>query len=464
MKRMPSEIRSSHFRLSMGLSFAVLLASLSGCTNDRPMNVLLISLDTLRADRVSSYGGARPTPAIDGLADRGVRFENAFTPSPWTLPAHAAMLSGRYPGSIADDPNSLEIFAGTEILSAMLKQQGYATGAVTGGIYLGKKFGLAPSFDSYTIDTAERNSNTAVSWLRAHADQPFFFFYHTYIVHAPYNDRRYTEGIDAGRLAGIYKRGTLNDQHFSVCCRGIQPTSEEQRFLEGLYDGGVARADERVAELWNALGELGLQDDTLVILTSDHGEELWEHTGRAAYHGHTLYDELLRIPLIWSDPRSEHAGRIVDEPVNLIDLVPTVLARLGFPLPDDLDGFDLTPLIEGSGWGVERVLFAEASRNGPERKSVRAREGKLIFTPRPRRQGGEGKTYPVPVRAPIEFYAADDEKERRNLAEQQPERVGALMKHLEPRLARMPDGLSAGSLEGLDEETRAELRALGYAE
>ena len=451
-------------RLTRGTIVALLLAVVSGCADDRPMNVLLISLDTLRADRVSSYGGARSTPAIDGLADRGIRFENAFTTSPWTLPAHVSMLSGRYPGSIEDNPNSLKLFGRTRILSTMLKQHGYATGAVTGGIYLGKMFGLVPSFDDYRVDKAERNINSALKWLREHADRPFFFFYHTYIVHAPYKDRRFAQGLDPGRLAGIYDRGALNDQHYAVCCRGIRPTAGERRYLESLYDGGVARADERVADLWKALGDLGLQGNTLVILTSDHGEEFWEHTGRAAYHGHTLYDELLRIPLIWSDPTIRNSGRVVTEPVSLIDIVPSVLARLGIPVPSDVDGLDLAPLIENGEWDMERVLFAEGSRNGPERKSVRSREGKLIFTPHPDQQGGEGEAYPVPVRAPVELYDAGDSSESLNLAGKRPDQVAALMKYLEPRLERMPEDLSAGSLEDLDDETRSELRALGYTE
>ena len=434
-----------------------------GPRDERP-NVLLISIDTLRPDHLSSYGGARPSPAMDAMAARGVRFENAFSPSPWTLPAHASMLSGRYPGSISDDPNSLDLFRKTRLLSSVLSDRGYKTAAVTGGLYVGSKFGLAEQFDFFDDSNATSNVAVAQEWLRRNARQPFFLFFHTYFVHAPYNDRRYVQGRSGHRLQDIYKDGKLNRAHFAVCCEGVETTAAERAFVEALYDGGVAVVDSYVKQLWETLGTLDLQKKTVVIITSDHGEEFWEHTGRGAYHGHTLYDELIRIPLIWVDPKISEKGRVVTEPVNLIDIVPTLLARLGMKHSEPVDGVDLQPLLATGAWGIDRVLFAEGSRNGPERKSVRSDGTKLIVTPYPTVQGGEGSRYPVPVLAPVELYLSGDEAERHNVAKQRSEQVEALMKRLAPRIERMPEGHKAASLEGLDEQIREQLRALGYAE
>jgi arylsulfatase A-like enzyme len=435
-----------------------------GCSPKEPLNVLLISIDTLRSDHLSSYGGARPSPAIDALAARGVRFENAFSPSPWTLPAHASMLTGRYPSSIQDDPNSLDLFRKSKLLSSILSDHGYQTGAVTDGSYVGSKFGFEEHFDFFDESSATSNVAVAQEWIGKNATKPFFFFFHTYFAHAAYRDRRYVQGMNGDRLQDIYKGGKVNKLHYAICCEGLETTAAERAFVEALYDGGVAVIDSYVEQLWETLGTLDLQKKTLVIITSDHGEEFWEHTGRGAYHGHTLYDELLRVPLIWVDPQSSRKGSVVTEPVNLIDIVPSLLARLGIKSSEPVDGVDLQPLLATGAWDVDRVLFAEGSRNGPERKSVRSDGAKLIVTPRPSVQGGEGARYPVPVLAPVELYLPDDDAERRNVAQEQAELARTLMERLEPRIKRMPEDHRAGSLEGLDEQTRDQLRALGYAE
>jgi arylsulfatase A-like enzyme len=441
-----------------------LLGPLFGCSPKEPLNVLLISIDTLRFDHLSSYGADRPSPAIDALAARGARFENAFSPSSWTLPAHASMLSGRYPSSINDDPNSLDLFRKSKLLTSILSEHGYQTGAVTGGSYLGSKFGLAEHFDFFDESSATSNVAVAQDWLGKNATKPFFFFFHTYFAHAPYIDRRYVQGMSGGRLQDIYTDGKMNKPHFAVCCEGLETTVAERAFVESLYDGGVAVIDGYVEQLWETLGTLDLQKKTLVIITSDHGEEFWEHTGRGAYHGHTLYDELLRVPLIWVDPQSSKKGSVVTEPVNLIDIVPSLLARLGIKSSEPVDGIDLQPLLATGAWDVDRVLFAEGSRNGPERKSVRSDGAKLIVTPHPSVQGGDGARYPVPVLAPVELYLPGDDAERHNLAQQKGELVRALMERLQSRIQRMPEDHRAGSLEPLDEQTRDQLRTLGYLE
>ena len=424
-----------------------------------PPNVLLISLDTLRPDRMSLYGAARETtPVLDALARRGVRFTNAFSPSPWTLPAHAAMLSGRYPARLSRDADA-PLYALAPLLSTMLLGRGYATAAVTGGAFVAADFGADRGFERFAVgDVAD-----AVAWIDGRAaGRPFFLFFHTYAVHMPYRDRRFAAGMDGGRLAAIYEgeQPAWEPLHMAVCCTGLELTDQERAFLLALYDGGIAAADAMVGALLAALERAGERERTIVIVTSDHGEEFWEHTGRAAYHGHTLYDELLRVPLLWVDSTTA-AGGTRHEPVGLIDLVPTVLGRLGIPVPDDLDGVDLGPLLDGAPWPVARELFAEGVRHGPPRYAVRGAAGKLIVAPHPHLQRGEAAAYPLAAPARRELYLPGDAREQRNRSAAAPALTAALLRDLR---AHRREAAPATPLRepALDPTTHERLRALGY--
>jgi arylsulfatase A-like enzyme len=421
---------------------------------------VLISIDTLAPRRMSVYGGPREnTPAIEALARRGVRFSNAFSPSPWTLPAHAAMLTGLYPSSMAPDDNDLRLYHLAPLLSMILRREGYQTGAVVGGAYVSAAFGADRDFDSFK----EGNIDDGIAWIDEDSTEPFFFFFHTYNVHAPYSDQRYVDSLNGGRVA--LSRTPLQRllTYLTLCCRPFQPTWEEREYIQALYDGEVAAADEMVGEIVSALSERGLLARTVVIVTSDHGEEFWEHTGRGAIHGHSLYDELLRVPLIWYEPGLPNPGRTVEEAVSLIDLVPTLVARLHVTAPPaQFDGVNLGDLLDGRPFDVNRALFGGAVAHGPERFSVRTGEGKLILTPDNEVQRGVGVDYPVPVGSPLELYMADDPAEKRNQAGDRPELVAKLLGQLEAHReagAREEPLLPAITL---DAKTREQLHALGY--
>jgi hypothetical protein len=439
---------------------ALLLAACAPAPAAPPRrNVVLISLDTLRADRMSLYGAARATtPAIDRLAASGVAFTSAYSPSPWTLPAHAAMLTGRYPSALSRDPED-PLYTLAPTLAAVLGAQGWATAAVTGGAFVSAAFGADRGFDTF----AEGTVDDAVARLEALAPDPFFLFFHTYAAHMPYSDRRFVRDGEGERLADLY-RGSQPEWeplHLRLCCTGFVPTAAEHDFLLRLYDGGVAAADEMVAALVAALHRLDVFDETIVIVTSDHGEEFWDHTGRAAYHGHTLYRELLRIPLVWFETGLRDAGQRRGEDVHLVDVVPTVLARLGVPAPSALDGVDLSPLLDGGPWSDDRTLFGESIRYGPRRYSARDRNGTLILTPHPTAQRLETGTLPLPIARRRELFTPDDSGEHHERQHALPALAADLTRrlHAHRHAAATP---VHGADDQIDAATHERLRTLGY--
>jgi arylsulfatase A-like enzyme len=443
---------------------AIALLHLGSCSRaNRPqLNVVLISIDTLRMDRMSVYGAARrTTPAIDDLAKRGVRFTNAFSTSPWTLPAHASMLTGRYPSALSPNFNA-QLYRLAPLLSSMLKDHGYRTAAVTGGAFVSKAYGADIGFDSFR----HGNVTHAVEWLASNPDRPFFLFFHTYVAHIPYLDRRYVHDLDGGRLADAFRIAVpaAAAVKSAIICGQITPTEAERQFLLSLYDGGVSAADDQVAQILGALQAAGLLEHTIIVITSDHGEEFWDHTNRAAYHGHTLYNELLRVPLVWYEPHLREPGSARPELVGLIDIVPTVMARLGFDVRASVDGVDLSPLLDGKGWSHDRSLFGEAVRHGPQRQGVISPDGTLLVTPDPSVQYGEGKRCPVPVLAPRELYLPDDPAQKENRFSAQPQLAEELAAESSAHARSAVSAAVKPTRVQLDDETRERLRALGYTE
>jgi arylsulfatase A-like enzyme len=336
---------------------------------------------------------------------------------------------------------------------------GYRTGAVTGGLFVSKTFGADRGFETFE----EGGTELAIEWLQAHREQPFFLLFHTYYPHAAYKDRRYLDDLDGGRLQRIYEKNLASfELHTRVCCEGFEPMPEEREFLLAFYDGGIAGADEMVARLVGALDRFGVLDRTTIIITSDHGEEFWQHTGRAAYHGHSLYDEMLRVPLIWYERGLSRAGTSSAQPVSLIDIVPTVVSRFGLEPDEALEGVDLSPILDGGRWEVERPLFGEAVRHGPTRSSIRTAAGKLIVSGGPQR--GEGIKFPVPVLAPEELYLAGDRDEKHNRRHTQQQLARELGTALSARQLAVRPPEPKVEQPRIDVETRERLRALGYFE
>ena len=455
---------ASAFRFAIALLMAV-----SACTrsSEPPRNLVLISLDTLAPRRMSVYGAERhTTPTIDRLALDSVVFTDAISTASWTLPAHASMLSGLYPTSLSRDPNDTRLYNLAPLVSELFRQNGYKTAAVTENGFVSAKLGANAGFDYYRETLKGNVAHEALLWLESKPQDPFFFFVHTYTAHIPYHDRRYVEDLPGGRIQHLYTDQAPPLQHWAVCCSGMQLSEVELEYLLALYDGGVSAADEIVARILTRLDELDLLDITAITITSDHGEEFFEHTQRGAYHGHTLYKDLLSVPLIWHEPGSTIRPGRVREPVSIVDIVPTIISRFGLDDEETRDGVDLSELLEAGRWSRSHPLFAEGTRHGPQRYSVQTAAGKLIYTPEPEVQSEEGLKWPIPVRAPIELYLPSDPGEERNVAGD-PSKADlaetmfrTLAKHIEGAVGAGEETPEPVADDALNER----LRELGYVE
>jgi len=282
--------------------------------------VVLISIDTLRADRLPAYGYTGvATPAIDRLRRDAMLFENAYTHSPLTLPSHASLLSGLLPPEHGVRNNiGYRLDPKHQMLAAVLRQRGYATGAAVSAFVLRRASGLDAGFDFYdevatargakAVGDVQRDGRatvaSALGWLRGTSGEPFFLFVHLYEPHTPWTP----------------------------------PAAERARY-GATYEGEIAAADAALGVLLDGLRELDRYDDALVVLASDHGEGLLDHGEQE--HGILLYREALHVPLLVKLPRSERGGTKEAAPAGLRDIVPTIAAALGFPAPAAAHGRDL---------------------------------------------------------------------------------------------------------------------------
>jgi len=358
----------------------------------RLQGAVVILLDTVRPDRLSAYGHDRPTsPHLEELARGGVLFEQAVSTSSWTLPAVVSLLAGRYAEA--------GVYGGGKLLSSRVEQlqdAGFATAAVTEGGYVSAHFGFDRGFDSFEEQEGEIRLFTqegaggkggggieqtfarAIAWLEEHRNEPFFLMVHTYEAHTPYRRLHFTEGGHRGKL----------DETFSVTdvdriLEGeLRLGQRERDYIGRLYDGGLLEADKHVGLLLASLDALELSERTLVVVTSDHGEDLGgRHTRFAGEHGHTLYDELVRVPLILYDPAEPRPDRRISTQVRIIDVLPTVLELLEVDAPEVGDGRSLVPVMDGSERVDRPALLKLWERSGgkpPSRFGIRSGSHKLV--------------------------------------------------------------------------------------
>lgn len=390
----------------------------------RPRNVLLITLDTTRADRIGVYGyAAARTPNLDALARSGVRFDDATVQAPITGPSHASILTGMLPGrlGVIDNATTSLPESATTIAEA-LSPKGYASGAFVGAFILDRPYGFAQGFDTFasgftrvdsgTEANAERPANEvvdeALAWLTAvPPDLPFFGWVHLYDPHV-----RYTPPA---------------------------PFSTD-------YDGEIAFVDQQIGRLLHAVRARNALSSTLVIAIGDHGESLGEHGEDE--HGVFLYDAVLRVPFVASGPGVK-AGHIVSEQVRAVDVAPTILDLLGLPVPPGSDGVSLKPLLEGGSRSEIPASYSESQYpklhfGWSDLRAIRADGWKAIDAPKP------------------ELYnLREDPREQNNLyASQQP--LADRMIAEASRVSRELAGNTTNAAAQPDPETLERLRSLGY--
>jgi arylsulfatase A-like enzyme/Tfp pilus assembly protein PilF len=402
------------------------------------LNVVLITIDTLRADHVGCYGYKQiKTPNIDGLAADGARFERAFAVVPVTLPSHSTMLTGTYPMF-----SGMHDFSGNKLsplqptLASVLKQAGYQTGAVIAAAVLDSRFGLNQGFDFYydhfdfsrldeaNLDEMERPGNVvadvALDWLSKNSQKKFFLWMHLYDPHFPYHPP--------------------------------EPYSHE--YAAQPYDGEIAFADEQVGRLLRFLKEKGIYQNTIIVLCGDHGEGLGEHGEKT--HGFFIYNATMHVPLIIRLPENG-AARTIEDPVSLVDLMPTVLGAVGLEIPSQVQGRSLLSELRGGNTGHDdkaerdRVLYGETFLprihfNWSELRGSENTKYHFIDAPRP------------------ELYdLAKDPGEVHNLFTEKK----AVAEEMSSKLSGMIRDYSAGKemaeKTGLDPALMERLKALGYA-
>jgi arylsulfatase A-like enzyme len=430
-------------------------------------NVLLISIDTLRPDRLDAYGyDPQTSPTITNeLAARGVTFENCYSQSPKTTPSHMTMLTSLYPcvhGIPLWEGNSPGPVLNPVVhtLAEVLQNAGYATGAFTGIGHVDRSRGFGQGFDVYEHG---HQLPRATRWLRRHTRRPFFMFFHTYAVHDPYLppprlialfDKENYQGPLRDTVLRLRRRPEEWEHAHRIFWEAVDRHDPEHvRFVQRLYDAGILHMDESIlAPLLRELESLGLEENTLVILTSDHGEAFGEH---GEFLHHDLYAETLRVPLIMRFPDRLAPGSRVSRRVRIVDLMPTILDLLGIDAPAVLQGSSLVGLLDIEGrsepaWDVP----GEYSTPSDDRIFESIRDDHLTYiVDRGVEQLFDRKTDPGEQVDIASGHAEGLAAARSALAEWRAE-----CRRLAADLGPQGDAVSP------DEETFRQLRALGYVE
>lgn len=349
-------------------------------------NILVIVVDTLRFDHLTPYGYPRETsPRIQALlADAGAVVEEAYSQAPWTLPSVASYLTSRNPGEfLAGDPATFGIPEGMENLTEVVAGLGYRTGGFIANPTLRATNGFGRGFETFYTPSsrqaihshADELNRRALPWLHAHQDQPFFLYVHYVDPHDPYWNPDMVDGRspyfeDPGGISGRWIHGVYAG-------RIEVPELERQiRHFTALYDTEIRFADRAIGELLDSIPPEVLRD-TLVVLTSDHGEELYDHGGWK--HGHTLYEDQIHVPLILRWDGRIPAGSRLPGTVRLLDLAPTLVSAAGGEAPAAWQGIDLLPALTGEGSLPRLAAFAQHLSAGPTRVATVLEGEKLIL-------------------------------------------------------------------------------------
>jgi len=482
---------SAEVRLLRPGRCAALLAALlaaSSCGAPEPAapparpNLLLLSIDTLRADHLGCYGYSRDTsPVIDRLAAQSLRFADAHAPTPWTLPSHAALLTGRHPLELGILDKSGALPDGVQTVAEPLRASGYQTAAfVDSGPrgLVGAKRGFDRGFERYvhTQDGSEERFrydmrhtvDAGVAWLAERDPQrPFFLFLHTKSVHssadgqtresdAPYDkpEPYRTRFLPPGGPRFSWRPdppadvGWLRQANLRLAAGEVDKSAFSRERIDELiafYDGGIYYVDEQIGRLLGELERLGVRDDTIVVLVSDHGEAFLEH--RFFLH-QELYHPLVHVPLIVHDPREQRAGSVA-RTVYLEDVAPTLLELAGLPQLEGVSGRSL--LAESPEARAPRFTYFRLSP-GRDYEAYGIEDGPWLLVHH-RTSGDADFTSELVLH---EASAARlDDAERARVGDALRER---LLARFGPILARAPDE------RPLDPETHEERRALGYVE
>jgi arylsulfatase A-like enzyme/tetratricopeptide (TPR) repeat protein len=402
------------------LLLATVVASLVHCTRAGKPHVVLVTLDTTRADHIGCYGSAvASTPSLDALAGEAIVFGDAVTTVPVTLPAHTSIMTGLTPLRHGVRNNgSFRLEARFHTLAEYLSFEGYETGAFVGSFILDRRFGLEQGFGAYddrltNERPAAETTARAIEWLESRKRSPVFLWVHYFDPHTPWTP----------------------------------PEPFAERTAGTLYDAEISAMDAGFGELLAALRGRGLYDRAHLIVIGDHGEGLGDHGEQE--HGVFLYRECERVPFIWKRPGA-NAARRVDDLVGVVDILPTLLEIIGLPVPEEIEGTSLVPILDGAERSEREGLYAETlypyyAFEWSPLHAWRTREWKYVDAPMP-------ELYDVP----------NDPGERRNLAAERPELASRLQGRLDAYRIGVSAGLAIPAEGAAGSEVEERLRSLGY--
>jgi len=407
--------------------------------SDRARDVVLVSMDTVRADGLGAWGNpAGTSPYLDRLARRGTAFGRCIAQASSTLPSHRSMFQGRAASRTSDE---------APMLAEILQRAGWSTVAFTGGGNVAGELGFARGFDTY--EESDRGLAWSVErlrdWLGAGGGEPFFAFLHGYDAHVPYDPPP-----PYHRLFDPDYHGPVRGSETRTLCRAIRglegagPAPElderDRRHLRALYDAGIRALDARVGELLRLLESEGLAERSLLVVMSDHGEEFWDHG--SVLHSHTVYEELVHVPLMVRAPGGV-PGRLDPATVRNLDLAPTVLDAVGRPPEPSHEGVSLLARVRGAPGDTLSAPSEMRAWKGLTRGSW-----KLVAQFEER----TGAVYDLAV----------DPGETRNVAPFRPREARALAEEL----AGMVEGIRVREMAPTapSPELEERLRALGYVE
>jgi arylsulfatase A-like enzyme len=425
-------------------------------------NVLLVTIDTLRADHLGAYGYSRETtPNLDRFAAGAVRFEAAFSPRGLTLPAIASLLTSKHVynhGVIA--MRNVVMPQSLQTMPEALKGLGYRTVEFNAHLGFGLDSGFHQGFDDYRLFHSRdepRMMEEAVEWLAAHGDERFFMWVHSFGPHSPYQppepwlhrftDPEYTGSYDGEQkpLYAIAMDKKLSDQ--------------DREQIIALYDGKLAWIDHLVGELLRGIDELGLRENTLVIVTADHGEELFDHYFFFS-HESSAFDQVLRVPLMMRLPGRDEAATVARESVvESIDVFPTVLDVLGEPRSPELQGTSLLPLIAGAPDPDSRYAFGTVDDDTGKLSVLTIRSGRWRYLQNP----DNYTPHHMWVVAEELYDLESDPGQHQNVLEDHPAVAAELRAELE-RWSEWVRTDATPTERRLDPKVEQQLEALGYVE
>ncbi len=446
-----------------------LFTSLGSETSTRP-NIILISIDTLRADHLSCYEYQRRTsPNIDALAHGGALFENAISQSNWTLPSHMSIMTSQIPRShgIQTIEQRLPKFKVT--LAEVLRNAGYTTVAFTGGYNVDARFGFDQGFDTYHGDkvyylTLEEKVKygkgvrlsyllpEVLNWLSSHKDEPFFMFLHCWDTHAPYmQHEEFVEEFSPGYTGSISM--VTHELVSALNSSSVEAPAEDVERIRALYDNEIRYVDTFLGRFFDAIDRWNLFEKTIIVLTSDHGDELLEH---GFGHGLFLHEPEIHVPLIVSYPHVIPAGIRVGDVVQSIDIMPTLLELAGLTYTErveaELQGKSLSRLLERS--QHDSVAFSE----GDTGREICLRTGryKLIASAQPDSKQRKVQLYDI-LRDPAENI---------DISSTETELTLRMQGRLEKYLRSLPSVRFSGTTDTTDisNDFIEQLRTLGYVQ